>query len=618
MLAPRDRTLLLESLRPPDGYSLDRAIATTYTLDLIALLTAPLAFTFFDWEDEEGRPSADPLALLEAVRRNARRLHVFCHGGAIHAPRPGQVLLGYLEACVVEVSAPRGGVFHPKVWVLRFEESRQGSGEGVEVRYRLIVSTRNLTFDRSWDTVLVIDGALTTRKNAIASNRGLAEFIRRLPDLARREAPAEARAAAKQLGDEVLRVRWDLPEEIQEMEFLSFGLSSRKEPWPFGVGRRGLVVSPFIDGSFLKKFADVSEEEIIVSRPEALAAIAAEDLSGFSERYVLAPEAEEEPGSEDGGGDEIASSDPEETPSGLHAKLFVIDDGRNAQVFTGSANATMAAFERNVEVLIRLKGRKAEIGIEAVLSRRDSGGLMELLEQWRATDVEEDPEAAAKKELERRVGRAREAIAAAELDLQVKSTEDPDTFVLGLHGVWPPLEDSVLVRCWPAVLSDGHAIQPMSGDPIAEFQASLGAATGFLAFEITSVEMGLEHSLRFVRRLPISGFPADRVRRLLRSMLKDSETVMRLIYLLLCSEEVSANQVAQFASGSKGGGSHGSGGLPLLEALVQALERGGGALDPVEHLVRDLSGSEEGRALLPSEFWSLWESILVAAKEVES
>ncbi|MEO2163842.1 MAG: hypothetical protein ABGY29_15090, partial [bacterium] len=241
MLAPRDRTLLLESLRPPDGYSLDRAIATTYTLDLIALLTAPLAFTFFDWEDEEGRPSADPLALLEAVRRNARRLHVFCHGGAIHAPRPGQVLLGYLEACVVEVSAPRGGVFHPKVWVLRFEESRQGSGEGVEVRYRLIVSTRNLTFDRSWDTVLVIDGALTTRKNAIASNRGLAEFIRRLPDLARREAPAEARAAAKQLGDEVLRVRWDLPEEIQEMEFLSFGLSSRKEPWPFGVGRRGLV-----------------------------------------------------------------------------------------------------------------------------------------------------------------------------------------------------------------------------------------------------------------------------------------------------------------------------------------------------------------------------------------
>jgi hypothetical protein len=71
MLNPGDRTLLLESLRPPDGYVLDRAIGTSYSMDLLALLTAPLAFTFFDWEDREGRPTADPLALLEAVRRNA-------------------------------------------------------------------------------------------------------------------------------------------------------------------------------------------------------------------------------------------------------------------------------------------------------------------------------------------------------------------------------------------------------------------------------------------------------------------------------------------------------------------------------------------------------------------
>ncbi len=37
---------------------------TTFTLDLVALLTAPLAFTMFDWQDADGRPQADPLALL--------------------------------------------------------------------------------------------------------------------------------------------------------------------------------------------------------------------------------------------------------------------------------------------------------------------------------------------------------------------------------------------------------------------------------------------------------------------------------------------------------------------------------------------------------------------------
>ena len=60
MLDPNSRALLLESLRPPEGGALDLAVGTTFTLDLMALLTAPLAFTWFSWEDEEGRPSADP------------------------------------------------------------------------------------------------------------------------------------------------------------------------------------------------------------------------------------------------------------------------------------------------------------------------------------------------------------------------------------------------------------------------------------------------------------------------------------------------------------------------------------------------------------------------------
>ena len=77
MLRPQSRRLLLDTLRPAVGYRFDRAVGTTFTLDLESLLTAPLAFTFFDWEDTEGRPTADPLALLEAVRRNAGRIHLF-------------------------------------------------------------------------------------------------------------------------------------------------------------------------------------------------------------------------------------------------------------------------------------------------------------------------------------------------------------------------------------------------------------------------------------------------------------------------------------------------------------------------------------------------------------
>ena len=58
---------------------------------------------------------------------------------------------------------------------------------------------------------------------------------------------------------------------------------------------------------------------------------------------------------------DLASEGNEATISGLHAKLFVIDDGWNACVWTGSANATVAAFQRNVEFLVELVGERRPV-----------------------------------------------------------------------------------------------------------------------------------------------------------------------------------------------------------------------------------------------------------------
>ena len=51
MLAPDNRTLLLDVLRPPAGHTLDRAIGTTFTLDLSTALIVPLAFAGFQLDD---------------------------------------------------------------------------------------------------------------------------------------------------------------------------------------------------------------------------------------------------------------------------------------------------------------------------------------------------------------------------------------------------------------------------------------------------------------------------------------------------------------------------------------------------------------------------------------
>ena len=60
MLEPGNRRLFLESLRPPEGYTFDLAVGTTYTLDLLALLSIPLAFTFADAQDRNGQLASDP------------------------------------------------------------------------------------------------------------------------------------------------------------------------------------------------------------------------------------------------------------------------------------------------------------------------------------------------------------------------------------------------------------------------------------------------------------------------------------------------------------------------------------------------------------------------------
>jgi len=101
MLDPHERTLLRDAFRPPPGYTLDRALLTTFSLDLIALLTVPVSFTVFQLQDRRGPLAADPLALLEALRRYARRVTVFCQAGRTYLPRRGQLLLAYRTASMI-------------------------------------------------------------------------------------------------------------------------------------------------------------------------------------------------------------------------------------------------------------------------------------------------------------------------------------------------------------------------------------------------------------------------------------------------------------------------------------------------------------------------------------
>src|SRR5882724_5623074 len=182
MLEPRDRILLFEALRPPEGFRFDQGIGTTYSLDLLALLTAPLAFTWFEQQDDEdSKPKVDSLEILESLRRHADRLSIFCHAGRIALPKTFYPQLAFVEGSIIECQPPDRGAFHSKLWVLRWVNDTD------DVHYRVLCLSRNLTFSRAWDTLLTLDGVVSaSRRSAIARNRGLVEFVRALPNVTRR------------------------------------------------------------------------------------------------------------------------------------------------------------------------------------------------------------------------------------------------------------------------------------------------------------------------------------------------------------------------------------------------------------------------------------------------
>jgi hypothetical protein len=611
-LNPGNRSLLLECLRPPEGYRFDQAIATTYSLDLLALLTAPLAFTFFDWEEDDGEVTADPLALLEALRRHADRISLYCQAGGIKLPPATQRLTAYLERTIVEVQAPKGGVFHPKLWLLRYV-SPTGP-----VRMRLVCLSRNLTFDRSWDTAVVLDGFVRARKNAYGDNHPIGEFIERLPGLATRPVGDSVRARAQQLAHEVRRAEWERPDGIDELLFWPLGLGS-KEQWPFGgeLARRPLLVmAPFLSDAMLKEVAERSKQATLISRPDQLGCLRPETLARFEKVYAFDPPQEDDP---DAIGDRDAAC-----LSGLHAKVYVIDDGWKARVFLGSANATTAAFNRNVEFLVELAGRKSEFGIDRLLGREEGKqtGLIDLLQPWSGHSVTPTAEELETQKLDDELEELRCAIAAVPLAVTVSVTA-PDQFSLQIAGsaVAPALNGATLA-CWPITLRAERAIDLTSAPVVkATFDGlSLDALTGFVAFELTKqTSQGAWVSKRFACTAAITGMPADRLDRLLAAILTDREHLMRLLWLLLEA------QGGLLLGGDPNGGSAGvlpwqsaAGGYPVFERMLRALAGDPARLKEIGRLIEDLSRTPEGARLLPTGLVSLWQAVQGVANEASA
>jgi hypothetical protein len=591
LLDPEQRTLLTEALHPPAGYQFDAGIATTYSLDLDVLLATPLHLSLFARGQDTEALLADGVALLDAVRRTSERLLVFCQKGQVAAPSGPRVLFSLLEPVICEALAPGGSAFHPKLWLLRFTASEDGYEPPL---YRLVVLTRNITADQSWDMALQIEGepGETERRE----NGPLVDFLLGLPELAPTAAAHPLAEELPVIAAEVACVRWRLPEGFSHVRFHAPGADGRA--WRPHRSDRLAVVSPFCIGAALDRLADSTTEPVLVlSRPEELDKIPDAMLGRFAHRLVLSDAAEADDG------EDTAERAP---TMGLHAKVYIAERGLNTHIYVGSANATTAALvaARNVELVAELIGRTERVGgVDTLLA---PGGLRDLLTEYGRPEEPpaEDPARVAAEELLERVWRS-----LRDGGIVVTCARQTDTWSLHLRASGAlPLHGAIAVHVWPVTLlrdRSRSALPFAEGAEVVFPDVALESLTSLFAFEIVAEVADLRR--RFVLNLPIEGLPVEeRDSAVIRQIVRNRESFLRYLLLLLGGLELEGSA----GVGGTGfvGGRWGTGfdDLPLLEEMTRAFCREPHRLGWVRDLMRRLQNGENIGEIVPDEFRDLW------------
>ena len=607
MLQPTNRLTLINAMRPPAAFRLESAMAVTYTLNLSALLAAPAAFAIAGVGDTTGdATTARPVELIHALRTNAHKLTVFSEAGEISLP-PASRAFAFLERAVVPVRAPRGGIVHPKVWVLRYEASNdQADVSKGDQRLRVLITSRNLTFDPSWDTVLRLDESADSQGVEVGA---VGELFEGLLDAAVGDLPSDHSERVRSLAEALRTARFALPAGVDDLRIHVFGLTPQRSPLPTEVDR-SLIISPFVTDGFFSRLGPRPLDEL-VSRQGELDKLTESTLEGLNEVWVLDSTLDDLSTSDTGDAPDdqprpqYSPSDPGRPLVGLHAKVFAFEHDGWARLFVGSANATGPAFNSsNVEILAELRGPLAELGIDRLTEGNgDEPGLRELFEPYIRTCPVDPPDGATPD-----FNRARRAISLLPFKGSVEQSGE-DWAVTYCSSEPVPTFKDIDVHCRPLTFTgDRRRIVP--GQPFEErFETSLERMSAFLAFELIH-ENG--EASGFVVPVPLMGVPEHRDRHLLKLLIGNAERFLRYLLALLYedSPQVDLGTVLRAIDTERSAGGSAVN-LAVLERLLRTMRRDPSKLLGLNPLVTDLKADDA----LPEGFAELWDAIHEVAGE---
>lgn len=590
----KDRINYGEVLMPPVGYKLERAIGTTYSLDLETLTAVSIALGLI--EDTDSELINNPISMLSALQKISDRIVVFCEAGQIKLPSKPNALCLTLEKMVVPVSVPfdkkinRFPAFHPKTWLLEY------SNEDGEKQYRFVVMSRNMTFDHSWDVACALDGDTTS--DGEVGTEPIVDFLRFL----RKQLNKDLINYSRQYNDlsymikTIPQVRFHVENGFSECVIMPMGIGAGSYDmaanWLFTENFHELVVmSPFLTGSVIENFNDPAKTltgttRTLITRRSELPKITGGKASNF-DVYVMKDDIIDGESSISDGEDE--QSEQESGKQDIHAKIYVRRKYSTTDLFLGSMNASYAAINSNVEMMLRLRTKNSVLNGEKFLDDimgEDREGKKNPFELVIPEDMDASEDTSLQDQVEQRI----KEICRVKMTATVESNDD--RYDIRVAADIDDKQDGVVIR--PLRSNKESVLMPeMDFNSLDMLQLS-----EFYVASVTIADCTLER----VIMIPTSGIPEGRDAEIIKNVIKTRNQFIEYVAFILGDDYVQSFLENKKSSGGYGEWDQNSAMPAVYEKMLKTSISDPDRLGEIQYITKAIEEEE----IIPPEFREMY------------
>lgn len=596
-----DRTDYNIILMPPDGYKLDKAIGTTYSLDLEALTAVAICLGLS--EETDSKLMQNPISMLNALQKVSDKIILFCEAGQIKAPLKPTALSILLEKMVVEVALPkdrqlgRYPAFHPKTWVLSYV-NKDG-----DKKYRFVVMSRNLTFDRSWDVSFSMDSSRMVRqKKKTMPIINFLDFLSGSVSNNVKDA-GKKRTLIRNLQAELADVSFSLDSKEfgENFEILPLGIGKNayqmSEDVLFSIDRNSadstfhelVVMSPFLSESVIADF-NIAERGLsdskrtLITRRSELNKLKEMDTDNFT-IYVLKDEIVD-------GEDAISDEMTDKMKQDIHAKIYIRRKYADVDLYLGSMNASYSAINKNVEMMLWLGTKNKYLNGEKFLKDIFCGPADDVknpFEKVTVMDAVQDIDGDNKNALEQKIKELCRA--------KRKATITEDNY--GKYKV--TVEFPGVTRDKTIMVSPFNSKQEHTLCEKIEF-TDLEILQLSEFYELTAKEG--EDEIHRIIMIPTIGFPEDRESAVVNSIVKDRASFVEYIAFVL-GDDYLASMLEKKQIGESGIFQHSNDAMPVLyEKMLKTSVEEPERFRDIGYVLKMVTDKE----IIPDEFRELYDT----------